>query len=270
MLLAFGRQRHPRSRSFRPARPLGAIALVVCSLSWTARAESPPAALACLARWYAITPAQVSGRWVAALPDGSLVPYDDGFVKTDADLFDIPDVKDLFVDRYVPGPIGPVTTVDFDPGRIRIESIFQATYGTSEKTVDLVSIDFLGTRVRVHRRVAPRFLSVARRLGEALTRDASLRPFLVNLGGTFAWRNIAGTTRLSAHAYGISIDLNPKLTTYWRWSRTPRWENKVPQTIVDAFEAEGFIWGGRWYHYDTMHFEYRPELVDQSCYPPRR
>ena len=35
---------------------------------------------------------------------------------------------------------------------------------------------------------------------------------------------------------------------------------------VDAFEAEGFIWGGRWYHFDTMHFEYRPELLDGSCY----
>ena len=39
-----------------------------------------------------------------------------------------------------------------------------------------------------------------------------------------------------------------------------RWRNRFPQAIVDAFEAEGFIWGGRWYHYDTMHFEYRPEL----------
>ena len=34
---------------------------------------------------------------------------------------------------------------------------------------------------------------------------------------------------------------------------------------VDAFEAEGFIWGGRWLHYDTMHFEYRPELLDADC-----
>ena len=30
---------------------------------------------------------------------------------------------------------------------------------------------------------------------------------------------------------------------------------------VDAFEAEGFIWGGRWYHFDSLHFEYRPELI---------
>ena len=27
------------------------------------------------------------------------------------------------------------------------------------------------------------------------------------------------------------------------------------------FEKHGFIWGGRWYHYDTMHFEYRPEMI---------
>ena len=26
-------------------------------------------------------------------------------------------------------------------------------------------------------------------------------------------------------------------------------------------ERHGFIWGGNWYHYDTMHFEYRPELL---------
>ena len=43
------------------------------------------------------------------------------------------------------------------------------------------------------------------------------------------------------------------------------WKNKIPQEIVDAFEAEGFIWGGRWAHYDTMHFEYRPELLSPLC-----
>ena len=48
---------------------------------------------------------------------------------------------------------------------------------------------------------------------------------------------------------------------------TLKWRNVVPQEIVDAFEAEGFIWGGRWLHYDTMHFEYRPELLDPACYP---
>ena len=34
-----------------------------------------------------------------------------------------------------------------------------------------------------------------------------------------------------------------------------------PHKIVEIFERHGFIWGGKWYHYDTMHFEYRPELL---------
>jgi hypothetical protein len=35
---------------------------------------------------------------------------------------------------------------------------------------------------------------------------------------------------------------------------------------VEIFEKHGFIWGGRWYHYDTMHFEYRPEILLMEKY----
>ena len=31
--------------------------------------------------------------------------------------------------------------------------------------------------------------------------------------------------------------------------------------LIAIFEKYGFIWGGRWYHFDTMHFEYRPEIL---------
>jgi len=37
--------------------------------------------------------------------------------------------------------------------------------------------------------------------------------------------------------------------------------NEIPWEIVHIFEKHGFIWGGKWYHYDTMHFEYRPEMI---------
>ena len=39
------------------------------------------------------------------------------------------------------------------------------------------------------------------------------------------------------------------------------YHNQIPMDIVRIFEKHGFIWGGKWYHYDTMHFEYRPELL---------
>src|SRR6516225_8786638 len=38
-------------------------------------------------------------------------------------------------------------------------------------------------------------------------------------------------------------------------------KNEVPWEIVRIFEKHGFIWGGKWYHYDTMHFSYRPEML---------
>ena len=34
-----------------------------------------------------------------------------------------------------------------------------------------------------------------------------------------------------------------------------------PKEVIDAFESEGFIWGGYWTIWDNMHFEYHPELI---------
>ncbi|MBA2649214.1 MAG: M15 family metallopeptidase [Legionella sp.] len=97
-------------------------------------------------------------------------------------------------------------------------------------------------------------------------------PYLDNPGGTFNWRFIAGTTRLSPHSFGMTIDINSELSNYWQWDLKKEgrpideneplvYKNNIPWEIVAVFEKNGFIWGGRWYHYDSMHFEYRPELL---------
>jgi hypothetical protein len=128
-------------------------------------------------------------------------------------------------------------------------------------------VRFLGMPVRVHQGIVPALARVAARLEKARRSDPGLAPFLRRLSGGFAARTIAGTDRKSAHAFGIALDLDKTMSDYWRWQKTGphRWRNRIPQAIVDAFEAEGFIWGGRWWHYDTMHFEYRPELVGPTC-----
>jgi hypothetical protein len=35
----------------------------------------------------------------------------------------------------------------------------------------------------------------------------------------------------------------------------------VHPEIVKIFEKYGFIWGGKWFVFDNMHFEYRPEIL---------
>jgi hypothetical protein len=230
-------------------------------------AASPPRELACLARHYAIEPRFAAGAWFAHLPDGTRVPFDDGKAKTFAERLAAPDIEDMFAIPYRPGPIRPVSVEDEDPGRVRVEGIFAATYGPRPAALQ-IRVRFLGLPVRVHRRVAPALARVAGRLARARRQDPSLAPFLARLSGSFVDRKIAGTTRTSAHAFGIAIDLDAAQSDYWRWRRQPQWRNRIPQAIVDAFEAEGFIWGGRWYHYDTMHFEYRPELFGPPCREP--
>jgi hypothetical protein len=238
------------------------LLLPVVFLAPAQLAPTPPPALQCLVRHYGVVAEAADGAWWARV--GAVrIPYDDGKTKTPEERLEHPDVEDTFRPRYVAGPIRPVSAPDEDPGRARLDEIFRAAYPKSA----LVRIDFLGHTVRVHQKAAPAFARVAARLGKAVAADPSLQPFVARLGGTFNERNIAGTDRPSAHSYGIAIDLNDKLSSYWRWEKGG-WKNRIPQAIVDAFEAEGFIWGGRWFHFDTMHFEYRPELLDGSCYAP--
>jgi hypothetical protein len=75
---------------------------------------------------------------------------------------------------------------------------------------------------------------------------------------------VAGTGQPSPHSFGIAIDLNTAFSEYWYWQRHNEpiiYRNRMPEEIVSTFEKHGFIWGGKWYHFDTMHFEYRPELL---------
>lgn len=246
------------------------LALLAATLVLAADGGSsaPPRALQCLTKHYPVEPVRADGGWSMRLTDGTVHPFDDGREKSFDERLAAPDMEDTFAVPYRTGPIVPVTAENDDPGRIRFDPLFRATYGARAKEMDLVELRFLRQRLSVHRKVRPAFERVAARLERAVAADASLAPYLRKLGGTFHWRKIAGTERQSSHSYGVSIDLNVERAHYWEWQRPRRpirWANQVPQAIVDAFEAEGFVWGGRWHHYDTMHFEYRPELLDPDC-----
>ncbi|WP_367364169.1 M15 family metallopeptidase [Candidatus Tisiphia endosymbiont of Nedyus quadrimaculatus] len=41
--------------------------------------------------------------------------------------------------------------------------------------------------------------------------------YLNDSGGTFYWRVVAGTNRLSLHSFGIAIDINVEYSNYWLW-----------------------------------------------------
>jgi hypothetical protein len=191
--------------------------------------------------------------------------------KSFRELLENPDVDDMFYSAYPrgAGPKQPETNID--PGRVRFEPLFVAMYGDcnrNEVVRHLRPIDWLpkhgGGKVMVTtvNGVASALEKVSRELDEL---PDNLVKYLVPASGTYNCRRIAGSRARSMHAYGAAIDINTRFADYWRWvsdDRTPiRWRNRVPIQIVRIFEKHGFIWGGYWYHFDTMHFEYRPELL---------
>ncbi len=177
---------------------------------------------------------------------------------------------------YTPGPISKPPAENFDPGRSRNMGFFTKMYGDCRKgggLQNLVWVDWLksrgGGRIQVSsvNGVAARLAAISSEL-EALPRRFD--SYLVPAGGGFNCRGIAGTDRLSAHGFGIAVDIAVKPADYWRWHAKKKgkpitYRNRIPIEIVEIFERHGFIWGGKWYHYDTMHFEYRPELLPPSA-----
>jgi hypothetical protein len=198
---------------------------------------------------------------------GPPLVIDDGRVKTHLDALAGADVEDMLRQIYPAGPCETRPKVDFDPGRIRVQAFFTRVYGASgrEAASRLTEIDWFGTPLQITKvfGVDEALVSVRDELQDLP--EKTLRPALQS-AGTFNWRTIAGTKRMSVHSFGAAIDLDTNHADYWRWSGgkpgdVPSYRNRMPMEIVDVFERHGFIWGGRWYHYDTMHFEYRPELI---------
>jgi len=204
---------------------------------------------------------------IVYLSDGTQMIFDDGDKKDFVGLFDHPDLEDIFAYPYTAGrEWESPPPVDFDPGRIRVEEFFKKMYGSTADEVEanLVTIKWMpkSTKSSVKITKINGVDKALEKVSEELDNlPQEFKKYVTKTAGTFNWRVIAGTDKLSMHSYGIAIDINTKYSDYWQWNKDMKYVNKIPFEIVEIFEKHGFIWGGKWYHYDTMHFEYRPELL---------
>ncbi len=198
--------------------------------------------------------------------DGSSIIYDDGRQKDYVSMMDHSDIEDMFsMNYYSDGNPGYLQ----DAGRSRCEAFFKKMYGEDSKTVkkNLVNVKWFGTTIKFNR-----INGAAEQLQKVANEIQQNHPELISYmksSGTFYWRKVRGSERLSSHSYGIAIDIAVKQSDYWRWGNPKAketdkidYKNRIPTDLVEIFEKHGFIWGGRWYHYDTMHFEYRPEILE--------
>jgi D-alanyl-D-alanine carboxypeptidase len=203
--------------------------------------------------------------------DGTVMPVSDGTEnKLFQELLRHAAVADQFRIPYPRGPLEKPPAVDADPGRFRNTAFFTKMYGDCQKgdvSPRLVSLAWLPkTRGRTISITSINGVDAQLR---AVSAEIDALPEKIKraaypIAGTYNCRAVADTGQPSPHGYGIAIDLNTAVSDYWYWQPHDgaiRYRNRMPAEIVAIFEKHGFIWGGKWYHFDTMHFEFRPELL---------
>lgn len=157
---------------------------------------------------------------------------------------------------------------------------YDAVYDcTTQKAVErhIVRHRFFGYGVNAHERLREPLIRVEQRIRELAKTDDEVKKFVDTLGNVdgYYWRTIRDSGNRSFHSIGIAIDVLPERwgqkNLYWAWRRDIDPDNWMllplerrwmpPLAVIDIFEDEGFIWGGKWVIWDNMHFEYHPELV---------
>jgi hypothetical protein len=203
--------------------------------------------------------------------DGTRMPVTDG--RPDKSLEEQLRNGSILDQLRLPYPAGAplLPAPQQDPGRVRSRAFFDKMYGdcrSGRVAPDLVPVVWLPqTWAHVVRITS---INGVDRALDAVSHELDALPvqtrrYLYPLGGTYTCRSVADTGQTSMHGWGAAIDINPAYSDYWLWHRSaggiPPYVNRIPPQVVDIFERHGFIWGGRWAHFDTMHFEYRPELL---------
>lgn len=94
---------------------------------------------------------------------------------------------------------------------------------------------------------------------------------LANNTSCFNYRTVGNSRKLSKHAYGLAVDINPLQNPYVRYGkvmppggeayvdRNRSFSHKIDRRDLafKLFTSHGFFWGGNWLNKDYQHFDKR-------------
>ena len=191
-----------------------------------------------------------------------------------------------YLDRYqslfYDYPIGRLTKLpEYQELTVRSPDFLNHLFGTTEIRLrdQCYWVPFLDHNAYMNQFCEKALKNVEMEILQAAESDQEVQAFIENLKTIYSFqqRNIRGTENVSYHSYGLALDLVPisydRKHANWIWSTAfieewhlipleERWS--PPQAVIDAFEKNGFVWGGKWSHFDNIHFEYAPEIISMA------
>ncbi|MDF2596827.1 MAG: hypothetical protein K0R69_3168 [Clostridia bacterium] len=207
------------------------------------------------------------------LKSGTKLIYDDKKQKNIESKMANPDLQDMMEQPYPLTTTGALMETDFDPGRVRMYGLLKDVYGSNQQQIEkqLSNINVGGRNFQFSKSngAGAALKSAMVELISLTQRNNKAAAAAFPSSGTYNYRVIAGTNRLSPHAFGIAIDLARDSRDYWKWATREQGQKRLegyPKEIVEIFEKNNFVWGGKWGHFDILHFEYRPEIIMKARY----
>jgi hypothetical protein len=207
------------------------------------------------------------------MKSGKKIIYDDKKQKNHEEKFANPDIQDMLEQDYPLGTITDIMDKNFNPGRTRHYGLLGEVYGNSKGAVEknLAGLKYGYTNYQFNSKNSANtsLEAVLKELMPLAKNRGDIGSILYPASGTFNYRVISGTGMLSPHSYGIAIDLKSDKRDYWKWSSRENGRKRLseyPKELIDAFEKNNFVWGGKWGHFDILHFEYRPEIILKAKY----
>lgn len=141
------------------------------------------------------------------------------------------------------------------------QSSLRAFYGAPGDESQLVRIEFpypmlydgkSVTSTRVHKQCAASLLRVLTAISGRMKDASHIRDEAEDFGGVFNFRLKRGGSSYSLHAYGAAIDLDADDNSFRAsWPM----QSDMPLEIMEEFAREGWVSGGAFWGFDSMHFE---------------
>jgi hypothetical protein len=207
------------------------------------------------------------------MKSGKKILYDDKRQKKFEEKLNNPDLQDMLEQNYPLDSITKLMDRNFDPGRARVYELIREVYGPSrqqvEKNLTIINTGYGSFQFNKQNKAAESLKAAFTELRAMAQTNKKISAFLAPCSGTYNYRVIAGTGRLSPHSFGTAIDLARDSRDYWKWATREQGEKRLlsySKEVVEVFEKHKFVWGGKWGHFDILHFEYRPEIILKARY----
>ncbi len=214
-----------------------------------------------------------NGKTYIVMNSGKKILYDDKLKKNAEQKFQNTDLQDMMEEIYPLDTTRKLMEKDQNPGRNRVYELLDHVYGSNRNSIEHnlknTNLVYRNLQFNGNNKASASLQNTFKEITSMAAKNGNVYSSVFPLNGTYNYRLISGTNKLSPHAYGIAIDLNRDSRDYWKWASREEGQKRLdiyPKEVVDIFQNNNFVWGGKWGHFDTLHFEYRPEIIMKAKY----